>query len=126
MFMHEVRDHGIRDIVRRAIELIGPGPTFLTVDIDVLDPAYIPGGTGTPEPGGMTPVEMLWAARTAASELELVGADLVEIIPTSVASADPAALLGDRIVREILTGIALGRQPAASAEVATAHIRRIR
>jgi agmatinase len=101
--------------MRRAIELIGPGPTFLTVDIDVLDPAYIPGGTGTPEPGGMSPVELLWAARTAASELDLVGADLVEVIPTSIASADPAALVGDRIVREMLTGIALRRRESAPA-----------
>ena len=113
LFMHDVRDHGIREVLRRAVEVIGAGPTFLTVDIDVLDPAYIPGGTGTPEPGGMTPLELLWAARTAAAELELVGADLVEVIPTAIASADPAALLGDRIVREILTGIALRRQEPA-------------
>ena len=69
LFMHDVRDHGIREVLRRAVEVIGAGPTFLTVDIDVLDPAYIPGGTGTPEPGGMTPLELLWAARTAAAEL---------------------------------------------------------
>ncbi len=73
----------------------------------MLDPAFIPGGTGTPEPGGMTSAELLWAARTVAAELELVGADLVEVIPTGVGSADPAALAGERIVREILTGIAL-------------------
>ena len=113
LFMHDVRDHGIREVLRRAVEVIGAGPTFLTVDIDVLDPAYIPGGTGTPEPGGMTPLELLWAARTAAAEFELVGADLVEVIPTAIASADPAALLGDRIVREILTGIALRRRNPA-------------
>jgi arginase family enzyme len=58
----------------------------------------------------MTPFELLWATRTAAAELELVGADLVEVIPTSIASADPAALVGDRIVREILTGLALRRR----------------
>jgi agmatinase len=58
----------------------------------------------------MTPLELLWATRTAAAELDLVGADLVEVIPTAIASADPAALLGERIVREILTGIALRRE----------------
>ena len=39
----------------------------------------------------------------------LVGADLVEVIPTGVGSADPAALAGDRVVREILTGVAMRR-----------------
>ena len=107
LFMHDVREQGIAEIVRAAIEIVGPGPAFLTVDIDVLDPAFIPGGTGTPEPGGMTTVDLLWAARRVAAGLDLVGADLVEVIPTGIASADPAALAGDRIVREILTGIAL-------------------
>ncbi len=107
LFMHDVRDNGIRDVIRAAISAVGAGPVFLTVDIDVLDPAFIPGGTGTPEPGGMTTTDLLWATRTVASQLELVGADLVEVIPTGVASADPAALAGERIVREILTGVAL-------------------
>ena len=52
-FMHDVRDLGIREVVRRTLELVGRGPAFLTVDVDVLDPAFAP-GTGTPEPGGMT------------------------------------------------------------------------
>ena len=107
LFMHDVRERGIAQIVRDAIKIAGAGPVFLTVDIDVLDPAFIPGGTGTPEPGGMTTGDLLWACRTVASRVDLVGADLVEVIPTGVASADPAALAGERIVREILTGMAL-------------------
>lgn len=110
LFMHDVRDRGIRDVLRAATAQVGSGPAFLTVDVDVLDPGFIPRGTGTPEPGGMTPVDLLWAARTAAAELELVGADVVEVIPTGVASADPAALVGERIVREILTGLAMRRR----------------
>jgi agmatinase len=109
LFMHDVRDRGIREVVRQAIEIVGPGPAFLTVDVDVLDPAFIPSGTGTPEPGGMASIDLLWAARTVAAELELVGADVVEVIPTGVGSADPAALVGERIVREILTGLAMRR-----------------
>ena len=109
LFMHDVRDRGIREVIGHAVDIVGPGPVFLTVDIDVLDPAYIPGGTGTPEPGGMTTVDLLWSARTVAADLDLVGADVVEIIPTGIGSADPAALAGDRIVREILTGIAMRR-----------------
>jgi agmatinase len=107
-FMHDVRDLGIKEVVRRAVETVGAGPVFLTVDVDVLDPAFAP-GTGTPEPGGMTTVDLLWAARTVATELELVGADVVEVIPAAAGSADVTALAADRVVREILTGIALRR-----------------
>jgi agmatinase len=57
----------------------------------------------------MTTVDLLWAARTVATELELVGADVVEVVPAAVGSADVTALAADRIVREILTGIALRR-----------------
>ena len=107
-FMHDVRELGIKEVVRRTVEIVGAGPVFLTIDVDVLDPAFAP-GTGTPEPGGMTTVDLLWAARTLAAELELVGADVVEVIPTGVGSADITALAADRIVREILTGIAVRR-----------------
>jgi arginase family enzyme len=65
--------------------------------------------TGT-EPGGMTTVDLLWATRTVATELELVGADIVEVIPTDVGSPDITALAADRIVREILPGIGLRRR----------------
>ncbi|MEP6813435.1 MAG: arginase family protein, partial [Actinomycetota bacterium] len=82
---------------------------FLTVDVDVLDPAFAP-GTGTPEPGGMTSGELLGAVREVARRLDLVGADVVEVIPTGVGSADVTALVADRIVREILNGIALHRR----------------
>ena len=79
----------------------------------MLDPAFAP-GTGTPEPGGMTTGDLLWACRTVAAELDLVGAELVEVIPTAVGSTDVTALAGDRIVREIMTGIALRRRPAVA------------
>jgi agmatinase len=109
LFMHEIRDLGIGEVIGRATEAVGPGPVFLSVDIDVLDPAFAP-GTGTPEPGGMSTAELLWAAREVASSVELVGVDLVEVIPTGVGSADITALAADRIVREILGGIALRRR----------------
>jgi agmatinase len=82
---------------------------FLSVDVDVLDPAYAP-GTGTPEPGGMTAADLLWASRAVAERLELVGADVVEVAPGGIGSADVTALAADRIVREILAGIALRRR----------------
>jgi arginase family enzyme len=106
--MHDVRELGIGEIVRRTVEHVGAGPVFLSVDVDVLDPAFAP-GTGTPEPGGMTTGDLLWACRTVAASVELVGADVVEVCPTLIDSADVTALAADRIVREIMTGIALRR-----------------
>jgi agmatinase len=108
-FMHDVRELGIERIVERTVEIVGAGPVFLSVDVDVLDPAFAP-GTGTPEPGGMTSADLLRAVRVLAERLEFVGADVVEVIPTAVGSADVTALVADRIVREALTGIALRRR----------------
>ena len=108
-FMHDVRELGIEEVVRRALALVAGGPVFLSVDVDVLDPAFAP-GTGTPEPGGMTSADLLWACRTVAAGVELAGADVVEVLPSAIGSADVTALVADRIVREILTGIALHRR----------------
>jgi agmatinase len=110
-FAHDVRAVGIEEIVRRALEVAGDGPCFLSIDVDVLDPAFAP-GTGTPEPGGLTPAELFWAARTVAAGVDLVGADVVEVIPTAVGSADITALVAERTVREVMTGIALRRRAA--------------
>jgi agmatinase len=109
-FMHDVRELGIDAVVARTLELVGAGPVFLTVDVDVLDPAYAP-GTGTPEPGGMTAADLLRACRTVAAGVELAGADVVEVLPTAIGSADVTALVAERVVREILTGLALSRHP---------------
>jgi agmatinase len=88
---------------------VGEGPVYLTVDVDVLDPAFVP-GTGTPEPGGMTAIDLLLGVRTVATELSLIGADVVEVIPTTIGTSDASALVADRVVREALTGIALRRR----------------
>jgi agmatinase len=108
MFMHDVREVGIRSVVERALAVVGAGPVFLSVDVDVLDPVYVP-GTGTPEPGGMQAIDLLWACREICSRVDLVGMDVVEVIPTAIGSADITALVADRIVREVLTGVALRR-----------------
>jgi agmatinase len=109
MFMHDVREVGIRSVVDRAIAIVGDGPVFLSVDVDVLDPVYVP-GTGTPEPGGMTSIDLLWACREICARVDLVGMDVVEVIPTGIGSADITALVADRIVREVITGVALKRR----------------
>jgi agmatinase len=82
-----------------AIAQVGQRRIYLTPDIDVADPSCAP-GTGTPEPGGATARELLSAVRRFAS-LPLVGADIVEVLP----SRDPAgitALLAAKCLREIL------------------------
>jgi len=109
LFMHDLRRLGIERAVEEAIAALGQGPVYLSVDIDVLDPAFAP-GTGTPEPGGMATADLLRACRELAARLDLVGAELVEVIPTAVGSADTTALAADRVVREVITGIALRRR----------------
>jgi arginase family enzyme len=104
-----VRSVGIEVVVEQTLEIFGEGPVFLWIDVDVLDPAFAP-GTGTPEPGGLTSSELLWATRTVAVGLDIVGADVVEVIPTTVGSADITALVAERTVREVMTGIALRRR----------------
>jgi agmatinase len=108
LFMHDVRRLGIDEVVRLALDAVGAGPVFLSVDVDVLDPAFAP-GTGTPEPGGLTTGDLLRACRTIAAAVDLVGADVVEVCPSRVGSLDPTALAAERVVREIMTGIALRR-----------------
>jgi agmatinase len=107
-FMHDVRGLGIEEVVRRTLDRVGAGPVFVSVDVDVLDPGFAP-GTGTPEPGGMTPADLLWACRTVAAAVDLVGADVVEVCPSAIGSLDPTALVAERVVRELMTGIALKR-----------------
>jgi agmatinase len=114
LFAHDVRDLGVREVMARAIAAVGPGPVYLTVDVDVLDPAFVP-GTGTPEPGGLSATELLLGVRTAALELELIGVDVVEVIPSTVGTNDYSALVADRVVREALCGIALRRRGGGAA-----------
>jgi agmatinase len=106
LFMHDLRRLGIERAIEEAAAAVGEGPAYLSVDVDVLDPAFAP-GTGTPEPGGMSTADLLWACRELAARLDLVGAELVEVIPTAIGSADVTALAADRVVREIVTGLAL-------------------
>jgi agmatinase len=109
--MTEIEERGADAVVRDAIAeaLDGPEVIYLSVDIDVIDPGMAP-GTGTPEPGGMTPLELMLAVRTVAAELDVVGMDVVEVIPSAVGTNDASALVAERVVRETLTGIAMRRR----------------
>ena len=110
-FMREIEERGAEAVIAQAIEeaLDGPDYIYLSLDIDVIDPGLAP-GTGTPEPGGMTAVDLLLAVRTVAESLELVGADVVEVIPTTVGTNDYSALAAERVIRETLTGVAIRRR----------------
>jgi agmatinase len=122
IFMHDVARRGIERVVAEAAALVGAGPVFLSIDVDVLDPAFAP-GTGTPEPGGMTSSDLLWATRRLAAELDVVGGDVVEVCPGAIGAADITALVGSRIVHELLTGIALRRRGARAPDHADGSYR---
>lgn len=70
---------GIAEITERMRRRLGSGPVYVSVDVDVLDPSHAP-GTGTPEAGGLSSRELLVLLR-ALSDLEVVGADIVEVAP---------------------------------------------
>jgi len=76
---HDMDDMGWRGAVDLIRARVGDRPTYVSLDIDVLDPAFAP-GTGTPEAGGLTSRELLNMLR-AFSALNLVGADIVEVAP---------------------------------------------
>jgi agmatinase len=84
---------------------------FLSVDVDVVDPGMAP-GTGTPEPGGLTGRQLLDAVRRCGYELPIIGVDVVEVSPP-YDHADITAYLGNRVVLEVLSGIARRRRDTA-------------
>jgi agmatinase len=107
-WMHDVRDRGIGAVIKDVIAQVGGGPAYVTVDVDVLDPAFAP-GTGTLDPGGMTTLDLFWAAREVCRNLDVGGADVVEVAPLEPEGADITAFAGHYVAREFLNGIALRR-----------------
>jgi len=105
----EVHDRGIDDITGDVVSALkGLEHVFLSVDIDVCDPAFAP-GTGTPEPGGMAGWQLLRSVRRLATELPIAGMEVVEVSPPYDQS-DVTALLAHRVVLEALSGMALRKQ----------------
>ncbi|MEV6126607.1 agmatinase [Streptomyces violaceusniger] len=102
----DVMRRGVDEVVQQLKERIGKRPLYISVDIDVLDPAHAP-GTGTPEAGGLTSRELLEIVR-GLSDCYLVSADLVEVAPaydhaeiTSVAASHTAYELISVMSRQI-------------------------
>jgi agmatinase len=91
---------GVDGIVERVVERVGEHPVYVSIDIDVLDPAFAP-ATGTPEAGGMTSRELLGVLR-GMRELRLVGADIVEVSPV-YDHAEVTAVAAANIAYELVT-----------------------
>jgi len=111
--MTEVVTRGLEECLTEAfaIALDDCDGVFLSVDVDVADPGHAP-GTGTPEPGGLSARQLLDAVRRIGYELPIVGVDVVEVSPP-YDHADITAALANRVVLEVLGGIARRRAVAA-------------
>lgn len=88
--------------LQKVLAELGNAPLYLSIDIDVLDPAWAP-GTGTPEPGGIDMKELL-AAIHALADCTIIGADLVEVAPT-LDPTERTAIAAAKIVRELLLSV---------------------
>lgn len=95
---------GVDGIVSRVLDRIGDAPVYVSIDIDVLDPAFAP-ATGTPEAGGMTSRELLGVLR-GLSAVNLVGADIVEVAP-AYDHAEITAVAAANLAYELVTLMAL-------------------
>jgi agmatinase len=106
-FMHEIEAHGFDTVLEKAIDqaLDGPEAIYLSLDIDVLDPAFAP-GTGTPEPGGLTSVQLLRAVHRIVERVHLAGMDVVEVAPAYDGPGQITAEVAHRLVLEALSAFA--------------------
>lgn len=99
----DVETDGLPRAIERMLARLGDRPVYLSIDIDVLDPAHAP-GTGTPEAGGLTSRELLAMVRALAGT-RLVGADVVEVSP-AYDHAQLTAIAASHVVYEILSAMA--------------------
>jgi agmatinase len=107
--MEEVSERGIDEVIESVMAEMGDAEhLYLSVDIDVLDPAYAP-GTGTPEPGGMTTRELCRAVRRLVLERGLAGMEIVEVSPP-YDHAEITAMAAHRVALEALSALALHRK----------------
>lgn len=108
-FMQEVWERGLPAVMEDAVAeaLEETDGVYLSVDIDVLDPGFAP-GTGTPEPGGLNPADLLRALRKLALDTPLVAMDVVEVSPP-YDWAETTINNAHRCVLEVLAGLAVRR-----------------
>lgn len=88
------------DGLDNVVEKLKDVPVYITIDLDVLDPSVFP-GTGTPEPGGITYKELLWAFSQFKKLNHIVGADLVELAP-NLDSSGVSTIVAAKSLREMV------------------------
>jgi agmatinase len=101
----DVYYQGVREVVDKLVQRVGNRPVYVSIDIDVLDPAHAP-GTGTPEAGGITSRELLEILRGFRG-LNLVGADVVEVAP-AYDHAEMTGIAASHVAYDLVSLLALG------------------
>ena len=105
LHIEDVDRLGIAGVVEKARAVVGDGPTYISFDVDGLDPAFTP-GTGTPEAGGLTPREAQ-AILHGLKGLDIIGGDVVEVAPQYDATSN-TAMVGAQMLFEIFSLVTLG------------------
>ena len=93
----DVAERGVADVLRQALAVVGDGPTYVSFDVDSLDPGFAP-GTGTPEVGGLTPREVLAILR-GLRDVNVIGGDVVEVAPQYDATTNTAQAAGQMLLQ---------------------------
>ena len=106
LHIEDVARMGIEKVIKKALEVVGDGPTYISFDVDGLDPAYAP-GTGTPEAGGLTPRESQQILR-GLKGIDVIGGDVVEVAPQYDPTSN-TAMVGAQLLFEIFSLAVLGR-----------------
>jgi len=114
----EVELLGLEAALNAMRDRLGPGPVYVSVDIDVLDPAHAP-GTGTPEAGGLTSRELLIMLR-ALADLEVVSADIVEVAP-AYDHAELTGIAAAHVAYELLSVMSI--RPGSSVQPGSQYVR---
>lgn len=103
IYMEEFHEIGVNAVIAEARRVVGDGPTYVSFDVDGLDPAFAP-GTGTPEIGGFSTFDAQRMIR-GLSGLHLIGGDVVEVAPPFDPSGN-TALVGATMMFEIMCVLA--------------------
>ena len=105
--MAEIEKKGFDAVLEMAISeaLDGPDKLYISVDVDVMDPAFAP-GTGTPEPGGISSLELLRAIREIVLSKGMVAMDVVEVAPVYDQPGDITAQAAHRCIYEAISALA--------------------
>jgi len=104
-----VPEIGVSGVLERIKKRVGNAPVYVSIDVDVMDPAFTP-GTGTPEAGGLSSREMLAILRGLGS-LNIVGADIVEVAPI-YDHAEITCIAASHLAYELITLLALQKSRA--------------